>query len=173
MLGDQCPPRLWKSHGSAVPHISFVFDSFLSLCLEVNSNPSDATTIQFLWWYSSMSNFFIRNLLVDWFITSTSQHSNPHTQICCSTTPMLYHYATAAVEYRSTTPMLYYYDTAAVEYPRTTPMVDHYATAAVEYRSTTPMLYHYATAAVEYRWLIKIYNNFGFKTVTLNASVAS
>ena len=39
--GPMDPCHLTRVHGTRVPHISFVFDSFPLICLEVNSNPSE------------------------------------------------------------------------------------------------------------------------------------
>ena len=69
----------FSAHRDPAQHISFIFDSFSLMCLEVNRIPLKYTTAnEFIWWYASMGNFYIRNRLVECFITTTGQHSNPH-----------------------------------------------------------------------------------------------
>ena len=42
-------------------------------------NPSETHAAnEFLWWFASMGNFYNKNRLLEWFIGSSGQHSNPH-----------------------------------------------------------------------------------------------
>ena len=71
----------YKNHTDPVPHISFVFDSFLLICFEVNSNLSEthlSKRVSMMISIASIGNFYMSNRLVECFLASTGQHSNPH-----------------------------------------------------------------------------------------------